>query len=248
MATALEAKRPSDVDLWYRDYWRRLQARERILPVLRAPRLHWFWADRLNEVEEVIFRRTRHAARILDFVAGEARLRAKFLAAGYPGEYDTLDLSTEREHTYNDLAQVKGSYDAILCLEVIEHMLLNEYVELMDAFERLLLPGGILVVSTPNPLCVAPMWALDAGHIQQYPLADLAADFAIRRYQTETYRVCLGERPSYWPAIKLLIGRVLCYFLNVDYAQGLLFIGVKQGSAAEHFEHFRLMNEPQNRV
>lgn len=227
MGTTLEAKRPSEVDLWYRDYWRRLQARERLSAVLRAPRLHWFWSDHLNEVEAVIFQRTGHATRILDFGAGEARLKAKFLAAGFGGEYHTLDLSTEREHTYHDLSEVSGRYDAIFCLEVIEHMFLNEYVELMGAFQRLLVPGGILVVSTPNPLCVAPMWALDAGHVQQYPLADLAADFHIRGYQTEAYRVCLGERPSYWRAVKLWIGRVLCYFLNVDYAQGLLLIGVK---------------------
>jgi len=233
MSATLEVKRPSEVDLWYRDYWRRLQARERLFAVLRAPRLYWFWSDGFNEAEAVIFRRTRHLARILDFGAGEARLKAKFLAAGYQGEYHTLDLSTEPQHTYHDLSEVHGKYNAIFCLEVIEHMSLNEYIGLMDAFQRRLAPGGVLVVSTPNPLCVASMWALDAGHVQQYPLADLAADFQIRGYQTETYRICLGQRPTYWGAIKLWIGRLLCYFLNVDYAQGLLLIGAKQGPATD---------------
>lgn len=231
MPTSLEEKRSSGVDQWYRNYWRRLQAREQILVGIRAPRVHWFWSDSLNEAEEIIFERTRQAARVLDFGAGEARLKRKFLAAGYEGEYHTLDLSTEQEHTYYDLSQVKGQYDAILCLEVIEHMTLNEYVELMDGFQRLLAPGGILVISTPNPLCVVPMWALDAGHIQQYPLADLVADFEVRGYQAEAYRICLGRRPSRWPAIKLMVGRLLCYFLNVDYAQGLLLIGVKAARA-----------------
>jgi predicted SAM-dependent methyltransferase len=231
MQTSLSEKPHSDVDLWYRNYWRRLQAREQVLASIRAPRTHWYWSEGLNEAEEIIFERTDHAARILDFGAGEARLKRKFLAAGYEGEYHTLDLSTEQEHTFYELSQVKGQYDAILCLEVIEHMALNEYVDLMDAFQGLLLPGGILVLSTPNPLCVAPMWALDAGHIQQYPLADLLADFEVRGYQVEAYRICLGRRPSGWPAIKLMIGRLLCYFLNVDYAQGLLLIGVKTARA-----------------
>lgn len=40
------------------------------------------------------------------------------------------------------------TFDLILCLEVIEH--LNGYEKLMADIVRLLAPGGILIVSTPN--------------------------------------------------------------------------------------------------
>lgn len=216
----------SEVDKWYRDYWKRLRMREQLQATLRAPCIHWYWSAAMNEVEELLYRRTVGASRILDYGAGDGRLKGKFLMRGFKGQYETLDLSPENPHTYASLAEVVGRYDAIFCLEVIEHMSLNEYVELMDEFRRRLKIGGLLAVSTPNPLCVVPMWSLDAGHIQQFPLADLAADFVIRGYDIEAFRVRLGEAPTGWSRrARFFAQRALCYLLSVDYAHGLLVIG-----------------------
>jgi 2-polyprenyl-3-methyl-5-hydroxy-6-metoxy-1,4-benzoquinol methylase len=179
----------------------------------------------MNEVEELLYTRTEGRNRILDYGAGDGRLKHKFLACGFKGKYETLDISSESLHTYASLAEIVGTYDAIFCLEVIEHMSLNDYVELMDEFQRLLKPCGLLAVSTPNPLCVVPMWAQDAWHIQQFPLADLAADFVIRGYDIEVFRVRLGKHQDWTRRAKFFIQRVLCYLLNVDYAHGLLIIG-----------------------
>jgi 2-polyprenyl-3-methyl-5-hydroxy-6-metoxy-1,4-benzoquinol methylase len=222
---------PSQVDRWYINYWERLQAREKLLKTLRPPCLFWCWSDELNEIERLYYHRTKTASRILDFGAGDGRLKRKFLAAGYKGSYDTLDISSEGSPTYSSLADVTGQYDAIFCLEVIEHMTLNEYVDLMEKFDRLLGPGGILAIGTPNPSCVIPMWSQDAGHIQQFPLPDLAADFIIRGYSIETFRVRLGERPKgIRPRIRFFLQRVLCYLLGADYANGLVVIGNKKAA------------------
>lgn len=215
----------SEVDKWYRDYWKRLEVRQK-LHQLRVPRIHWFYADEMNEVEQIIYNRIRHAKRILDYGAGDMRLKNKFLAMGYNGEYETLDLSKEYKHDYNFISEVSGTYDAILCLDVIEHMSLNEYVDLMDKFKSLLNDKSKLIISTSNPLCISPMWAGDAGHIQQFPLADLGADFLVRGFDIELFRIRYGERPkSFTSHVRLLIQRALCYFLSVDYTHGLLVIG-----------------------
>jgi SAM-dependent methyltransferase len=179
-------------------------------------------------MERAIFDRTRRAGRLLDFGAGDKRLKGKFLAAGFKGRYETLDLSVEDQHEYSSLSQVAGRFDAILCLEVIEHMSLNEYVDLMDEFGKLLGPGGVLVIGTPNPLCVVPMWAGDPGHVQQYPLADLAADFVVRGYEVEAFRVRYGAWPTGLPWLRFLAMRLLCYLLSVDYANGLVVIGKRK--------------------
>jgi len=187
----------------------------------------------LNEYERVIFDRTRHAQRLLDFGGGDNRLKRKFLAAGFPGRYETLDISGEANHEYASLTEIKGQFDAIVCLEVIEHISLNDYVDLMDAFGKLLEPGGVLVVSTPNPLCVVPMWAGDPGHVQQYPIADLAADFVIRGHEVEAFRVRYGPWPrGLTPRLRFFAMRALCYLLSVDYAQGIVVIGKKRTPAA----------------
>ncbi len=222
----------SHVEKWYVNYWARFQARKALLETVRPACFYWYWSDSMNEVERIYFERARESSRILDFGAGEGRLKAQFLSSGFKGRYETLDISRESRHDYSDLSEVRGTYDAIFCLEVIEHMTLNNYVELMDSFGKLLDPGGILIVSTPNPSCIYPMWAFDAGHIQQYPLSDLAADFVIRGYDIETFRVCLGPRPrGIRPRVRFFLQRALCYLLGVDYAHAIIVVGRKKALA-----------------
>jgi SAM-dependent methyltransferase len=219
----------SDVDKWYRDYWARYQERNKLNVALRAPCVSSSQDDELNEIQRIIFERTKNVSRILDFGAGDNRVKRKFLQAGFGGSYETLDFADSSDHNYSSLSEVKGKFDAILCLEVIEHMPLNDYVDLMDQFGTLLNPGGFIVIGTPNALCVVPMWSLDTGHIQQYPMADLAADLVVRGFDVEAFRVWHGP----WPRgirkrLRLFLMRVLCYLLTVDYAHGIVVIGKKR--------------------
>ncbi len=85
----------SDVDKWYRDYWARHQARDVMYRTLRARCLSCEDCPQLNEYERVIFDRTCQATRLLDFGGGDNRLKRKFLAAGFRGRYETLDISSE---------------------------------------------------------------------------------------------------------------------------------------------------------
>ncbi len=215
----------SNVNLWYRDYWPRLRAREQLKFTGRIPVLHWFWSDQLNEVEQLIFSRSRTCSAILDYGAGDGALKHKFIAKGFTGRYETFDIAEDHDGTIVDPADIQGQFDAIFCLEVIEHMTLNDYVALMDSFQTWLKPNGLLIISTPNPLCVTPMWNGDAGHIQQYPLGDLCADLSIRGFQSEPFRVVLGNRPTQMRArARALVRKTLCYLLSVDYANGLLVL------------------------
>ena len=72
------------------------------------------------------------------------------------------------------------------------------------------------------------MWARDAGHIQQYPLADLVAALLARGFVVDPFRVRLvPARPTLGQRLRLLSQRALCYLLAVDYADGLLVIGTR---------------------
>jgi hypothetical protein len=103
----------SDVNLWYRDYWPRLRAREQLQSTTRVPVVHWFWSDRLNEVEELIFSRTYSCSAILDYGAGEGTLKRKFMANGFTGRYDTFDIAQGHDRTFVDPADIRGQFDAI---------------------------------------------------------------------------------------------------------------------------------------
>src|SRR5664280_1871098 len=97
----------------------------------------------LRRVEQAIFNHTKEANRLLDFGAGDNRVKRKFLAASFKGSYETLDVSDTEKHTYSSLSEVTGKFDAIFCLEVIEHMSLNDYVAV--SYTHLTLPTKRIV-------------------------------------------------------------------------------------------------------
>ena len=62
-------------------------------------------------------------------------------SAGTPGLHFTLIADLQ------DAAAQQGAYDAIYCMEVLEHVV--DPAPLLDQFNRLLAPGGALVISVP---------------------------------------------------------------------------------------------------
>jgi SAM-dependent methyltransferase len=67
-------------------------------------------------------------------------------------------------------------YDAIVFLQTIEHV--NEPAELLARFASLLRPGGVVYVTTPNRLTLAPPGAERSGnpwHVREYAPEEFAA-------------------------------------------------------------------------
>jgi hypothetical protein len=110
-------------------------------------------------------------------------------------------------------------------LEVIEHLPLEAGLALRDRLVDLLAPGGVLVLSTPNPACVVSPFAEDETHLRLYPLRDLVAWARGRGLAVEARRVqLLPPRISVGLRMRLLARRVLCAILGADRADGLLLI------------------------
>ncbi|MDQ6817729.1 MAG: methyltransferase domain-containing protein [Actinomycetota bacterium] len=66
-----------------------------------------------------------------------------------------------------------GTYDAVVCLQTIEHV--QAPVEVLEHFRGLLAPGGAAYVSTPNVLTLAPPGATRSDnpwHIREYRAAE----------------------------------------------------------------------------
>lgn len=210
-------------------YWKHKMVLKE-LGAFPRPVLRWYPTDGCNEVDRLYIERLGRCRRILDIGAGDLRIKAKFVTQGYRGEYKTLDLSRERAHDFYAIEEVTGQYDGIMLLDVIEHLELEAFYRLLDRIEALLEPGGTIVISTPNPACISPMWAGDMTHIQQYPLHDLVALFRARGYVCEAFRVILTahERFSLRDRFRLLIKKVLTHYLGVDYADNILVIATKE--------------------
>ena len=76
-----------------------------------------------------------------------------------------------------------GAYDLVTCLDVIEHLTPDVYREYLAEFHRVLRPGGIALIATPNAIdcsgynVFSPDWVEgDETHINYRSSSELATD------------------------------------------------------------------------
>ena len=107
----------------------------------------------------------------------EAHEHARLRYAG-----DNLRFARELVETF------KREFDAIAFLQTIEH--LQDPVPVLEHFRSLLRPGGVLYVSTPNVLTLAPRGAQRSGnpwHVREYRAEELAGLLAARFGSVELF-------------------------------------------------------------
>lgn len=108
---------------------------------------------------------------ILDFGAGDGDLLAHLLAKGYraaafePSEARSRHLQARLGGFDGFLGSVSSTdemqFDVVLCSEVIEHVLSDDLPAFLDTLQRVVSPGGRLIVTTPNKENLEHQMALD---------------------------------------------------------------------------------------
>ncbi len=214
------------------NYWQRIRIREEFNNISSIPVKRWYFSEHLNEIEQVYFDETMKSKSILEIGSGTNSLKKKFQDNGYGGLYHTMDLSREFLHDFYDLNEIEGVYDSILMLEVIEHMKLEEFYGLLDFINRHLGPEGKLVISTPHSRSIAPWESWDMTHVQHYPLHDLYALFRMRGFSPQCYRVWYrNPRVAIKQRVRLLLRKVFCYILGIDYVDSVALILQREESS-----------------
>ena len=214
-------------DIAYQSYWRRKQLVSQ--PVPAFPLKRWWSTAGLSEIERIYFEAVKLSPGILDVGAGDLSIARKFKSAGYSGEYHTLDPGQEYRHTYKDLAEVSGKYGAIVCMDVIEHMPLQQGLRMLIKMVELLEPGGVMVIQTPNARCIRNPASWDMTHLQCYNAHDLWAYMEGLGLTVEGFRVFFGpERPGISQKIRELAATfITTQLLGCDYADNIAMIGRK---------------------
>jgi hypothetical protein len=212
----------------YESYWKRKALLKRSFP--EFPVRRWWETDGLCEIERVYFDAVREAPSLLDVGAGDLRVMRKFQAAGYGGEYHTQDIGDGGPWTYADLSEVRRTYGAILCLDVLEHLPLADGIALLQRMMSLLSPGGALVLQTPNAAYLPDPRSWDMTHVHTYALHDLWAFFTVEGWDVAGYRVVLvPEREGLGAAIRSSLQRwAKLKLLGCDFANNVAAIARKR--------------------
>lgn len=176
----------------------------------------------------------REHVKVLDIGCAAGRFR-DYLQLSRPSrrlEYVGMDIAPPQVDfpVYPSMDAVSGrDFDFILMSEVAEHMPADDFVnEYVSRFPGLLKPGGMAMVSVPNPLAPGSL-PRDVTHVQHYPWYDL---YAIMRFffdEVDVVRTHFIHGPRRLLTLPLL--RVLSYCLEFDWCEGIVVIA--RGPRAE---------------
>jgi len=116
---------------------------------------HWSYApiyERKVRWVDAVLEPFPRSARLLDVGAGEGALVARYRALGR----DIVGVDTAYESEIVEKADLLSlpfddrSFDAVLCLDVLEHVTLLEQPKALTEIARVLKDDGLLIMSVPN--------------------------------------------------------------------------------------------------
>jgi predicted SAM-dependent methyltransferase len=214
-------------------YWRMLELRPHYpgAPVLPI-RADWREGRPPKGPAASVFRqRLAHCQDIIDVGAGDRYWGDVLARLGIDARYTSADIDTRHPHEYSDFLEVEDRFDCVLMLELLEHLELQTGLDFLAHATKLLKPGGVLVISTPNAHHAHQVWSADFTHVRPWPSHDLWALCTLLGYsEIAVYRQWLtGPRRRLVKPLQFALSNVL----GIDPAYGLLVFATKPRAAAQ---------------
>lgn len=139
--------------------------------------------------------------------------------------YKSMDIDRGLPHDYYSFEEIHESFDVIVCLEVIEHLLTEEAFNLLSKTYELLKEGGVLYVSTPNVFHPTVFWR-DSTHRSGFRYSELAGLLATLGFrELEIYRV---GRIKILNKIRAILANPVLRLLQMDYYSRILIKAYKK--------------------
>jgi 2-polyprenyl-3-methyl-5-hydroxy-6-metoxy-1,4-benzoquinol methylase len=175
----------------------------------------------------LIEKNIRTGMRILDVGAGERGMEGKIVKKHDGVIYKSMDIDRRFHHDYYSLDDIDEQFDLVLFLDVIEHLELEDGLQMLQRINELLVDGGNLIINTPN-IFNPSRCLLDAKHKVGANSEELGGILLSQGFNVlDIYRTYNDSVPKYF------LRRTLFYplhrILNVDFAKSILIKAYKGG-------------------
>jgi SAM-dependent methyltransferase len=206
------------------DWSRLINCRDQIHK--RYPRI---WALKLIKRPSWLLKRHLRPAMLILEVGASDRRMEKRVKDVYPDiQYKSMDIDRSVNHDYYSLDDISEQFDLIILFEVIEHLELEQGVEMLGRLRELLADGGTLIISTPNIFNPGRFW-VDATHKTAYSYEELAGIVLSQGFEVlGIYRTFHASLLKYF--LRLTIFYPLHRILNVDFAKSIVILAKKGGN------------------
>lgn len=142
--------------------------------------------------------------------------------------YKSMDIDPTYPHDYSSFQEIKERFDMVLLFEVIEHLGLKEGREMIANINRVLNPGGRVILTTPNIFKPGQYWK-DATHRTPYHYAEMGGLFLSEHFELVEIRRVFNE-PFVPFFLKAYLFSFLFRFLGIDFSKSILLVARKVGA------------------
>jgi SAM-dependent methyltransferase len=139
--------------------------------------------------------------------------------------YKSLDVDRTYPHDYSSFDEIREPFDLVLLFEVIEHLSLEEGIEMVGRIYQILNPGGRVVLSTPNVYTPGQYWK-DASHLVPYHYEEVGGLFLSQGFEIVDMRRMFRKSLAGF-ILKGYLLSPLFRFLGIDFSESILLVARK---------------------
>ncbi len=176
----------------------------------------------------LMLKNIRDGEKVLDIGASNRDLEER-LKRHYPSLiYKSMDVDREQPHDFYSMEEIRETFDVVFLFEVIEHLELEEGVQLLKWSYDLLNEGGRLILTTPNVFNPSRFWR-DATHRVAYCYDELGGLLLAQGFSiTAMYRTYNDVFHRYF--FRVYVMAPVHRYLDIDFAKSILVIAEKKSN------------------
>jgi SAM-dependent methyltransferase len=168
----------------------------------------------------------RDGEKVLDIGASNRNLQERLKHHLPKLIYKSMDIDREQFHDFYSLDEIEESFDVVFLFEVIEHLNLEEGLQLFEKVYHLLNSQGRLILTTPNVFNPSRFWR-DATHQVAYCYDELGGVLLSQGFQIRAmYRTYSDAFHRY--LFRVYVMAFLHRYLGIDFTKSILVVAEKK--------------------